>query len=74
VGRLGEAITLHEQNLADRERLLGPDHPNAQISRNNLAAAVTKRAETFPELDQAQQQSTAAATAEPDRPGPAQPA
>lgn len=26
-GRLDEAITLFEQNLTNRERILGPDHP-----------------------------------------------
>jgi len=38
-GRTGEAITLHEQTLADRERLLGPDHPDTLSSRDNLASA-----------------------------------
>jgi Tetratricopeptide repeat len=36
-GRTAEAITLHQQNLADRERVLGPDHPDTLTSRNNLA-------------------------------------
>ncbi|RRD22244.1 tetratricopeptide repeat protein, partial [Actinomyces bowdenii] len=28
VGDLGRAIPLYEQNLADRERVLGADHPS----------------------------------------------
>ena len=36
-GRAAEAIPLHEQALADRERLLGPDHPSTLRSRGNLA-------------------------------------
>ncbi|WP_218929194.1 tetratricopeptide repeat protein, partial [Actinomyces bowdenii] len=39
VGRLGEAVTLFEQVLADRVRVLGPDHPSTLVSRNNLAGA-----------------------------------
>ena len=38
-GRVDEAITLHEQTLAARERVLGPDHPDTLQSRNNLAIA-----------------------------------
>jgi hypothetical protein len=30
---------LYERNLADSERLLGPDHPDTLASRNNLAMA-----------------------------------
>ena len=30
---------LYEQTLADRERVLGPDHPDTLASRNNLANA-----------------------------------
>jgi len=30
---------MDEQVLADRERILGPDHPDTLCSRNNLAAA-----------------------------------
>jgi hypothetical protein len=37
-GRTDEAIRLHEQTLADRERVLGPDHPETLSTRNNLAA------------------------------------
>src|SRR5487761_1537289 len=36
---LGEAIALYEQNLADRARVLGPDHPDTLMSRSNLAFA-----------------------------------
>ena len=36
---LGRAIPLHEQALADRQRVLGPDHPDTPTSRNNLAYA-----------------------------------
>ena len=30
---------MHEQTLADHERVLGPDHPDTLLSRNNLALA-----------------------------------
>jgi hypothetical protein len=30
---------LHEQNLADRERVLGADHPETLSTRGNLANA-----------------------------------
>ena len=30
---------MHEQNLADMERVLGADHPDTLATRNNLAAA-----------------------------------
>jgi hypothetical protein len=36
-GRTDEAITLHEQTLADMRRLLGPDHPDT------LAAGINPR-------------------------------
>jgi tetratricopeptide (TPR) repeat protein len=39
VGRCAEAMTLHEQTLADRERVLGPDHPETLASRSNVATA-----------------------------------
>jgi Tetratricopeptide repeat len=39
-GRTAEAITLLEQNLADREQVLGPDHPGTLTTRNNLADAL----------------------------------
>ncbi|MFJ8562408.1 tetratricopeptide repeat protein, partial [Streptomyces microflavus] len=32
-----EAADLHQQTLTDRERVLGPDHPDTLSSRNNLA-------------------------------------
>ena len=35
----GEAVTLHEQNLADYVRILGPDHPDTLTIRSNLAIA-----------------------------------
>jgi tetratricopeptide (TPR) repeat protein len=38
-GRLAEAIRLYEQTLADSERVLGREHPNTVVSRNNLASA-----------------------------------
>ena len=38
-GRMDDAIALHERNLADRTRILGPDHPDTLTSRNNLATA-----------------------------------
>ena len=34
-----QAIAVAEPLLADRERVLGPDHPDTLASRNNLAAA-----------------------------------
>ncbi|MET9117571.1 tetratricopeptide repeat protein, partial [Streptomyces longwoodensis] len=36
-GRVTEALELRERVLADRERLLGPDHPDTLTSRSNLA-------------------------------------
>ena len=39
MGRTAQAITLLEQNLADRERVLGADHPATLAARDNLAAA-----------------------------------
>ena len=38
VGRIEDAIRLHEQTLEARERVLGPEHPDTLESRNNLAA------------------------------------
>ncbi|MGW2196530.1 tetratricopeptide repeat protein, partial [Streptosporangium sp. NPDC001682] len=38
-GDLGRAIPLLEQNLTDRTRVLGADHPDTLGSRNNLAGA-----------------------------------
>ncbi|MDI6521822.1 tetratricopeptide repeat protein, partial [Streptomyces coelicoflavus] len=31
-----EAADLHQQTLTDRERVLGPDHPDTRTSRNSL--------------------------------------
>ena len=39
VGRFDDAVELYEQVLADRMRVLGPDHPNTLETRNNLAGA-----------------------------------
>jgi tetratricopeptide (TPR) repeat protein len=39
VGRIDEAIALFERNLADLERILDPDHPEAGLARINLADA-----------------------------------
>jgi hypothetical protein len=36
-GRTAEAVPLLERTLADRERVLGTDHPDTLTSRNNLA-------------------------------------
>jgi hypothetical protein len=36
-GDLGRAIPLYEQTLADRERVLGADHPQTKTVRANLA-------------------------------------
>ena len=38
-GRLGEAIALFEEVVADSVRVLGPDHSDTLTSRNNLAYA-----------------------------------
>ncbi|MFF3089952.1 tetratricopeptide repeat protein [Streptomyces nojiriensis] len=35
-----DSPSLHQQNLTDRERTLGPDHPQTLSSRNNLALAL----------------------------------
>jgi Tetratricopeptide repeat len=54
-GSLGEAIPLFEQNLADRERLIGPDHPDTLTSQNNLAFAYRagrQRGKAIPLLEQ----------------------
>ncbi|WP_203909554.1 tetratricopeptide repeat protein [Rhizocola hellebori] len=36
-GDTSRSIAMHERNLADYERLLGPEHPDTLTSRNNLA-------------------------------------
>ncbi|MEW1996764.1 tetratricopeptide repeat protein, partial [Streptomyces coelicoflavus] len=40
LGRHQEAADLHQQTLTDRERVLGPDHPDTRTSRNDLASAL----------------------------------
>ena len=37
---------MHEQTLADRERVLGPDHRDTLASRNNLANAYQETGRT----------------------------
>ena len=39
VGRVAQAIVLHERTLTDRERVLGADHPKTLESRQSLAVA-----------------------------------
>jgi O-antigen/teichoic acid export membrane protein len=39
LGWRAEAVALHRRTLADRERLLGPNHPRTLASRANLAYA-----------------------------------
>nr|WP_324605243.1 tetratricopeptide repeat protein [Streptomyces purpeochromogenes] len=46
LGEHRQAAELHRQNLADRERVLGPDHPDTLTSRNNLATAQARLAGT----------------------------
>jgi len=43
VGQAAFATLLSEQNLTDRQRVLGPDHPSTLTSRNNLAWAGRSR-------------------------------
>uniref|UniRef100_UPI0005933943 tetratricopeptide repeat protein n=1 Tax=Nocardia paucivorans TaxID=114259 RepID=UPI0005933943 len=38
-GRLTEAIELYERTLTAAEQILGPDHPDTAVVRDNLAAA-----------------------------------
>ncbi|WP_257136148.1 tetratricopeptide repeat protein [Streptomyces sp. t99] len=45
MGEYQQAGELHQQNLTDRERVLGPDHPDTLSSRNNLANAQARLAE-----------------------------
>ncbi|CCI52002.1 tetratricopeptide repeat protein [Nostocoides jenkinsii] len=42
-GDLGRAIPLYEATLADRERVLGPDHPNTVVTRRKIAAVQSLR-------------------------------
>src|SRR6185437_12053105 len=49
-------IPLLEQTLADRERVLGPEHPDTQATRRRLATAYQdagRAAEAAPLLDRA---------------------
>ena len=39
VGRMDEAIDLYTRTQADSEQVLGPDHTNTLVTRNNLAGA-----------------------------------
>ena len=39
VGRVADAIAIYEPLLSDRERVLGPDHPDTLTTRNNVAGA-----------------------------------
>jgi hypothetical protein len=41
-GRTAEAIPMYERTLADRERLLGADHPDTKVVRKNLAGLIAK--------------------------------
>ncbi|MFF4926195.1 tetratricopeptide repeat protein [Kitasatospora sp. NPDC001261] len=45
-GRTEEAITIKEQVLADRERILGEDHPDTLGARNNLAISYRQAGRT----------------------------
>ena len=52
--RLQDAIELFERNLADRERILGKEHPDTLASRRNLARAyesVGRLAEAIPSYE-----------------------
>jgi hypothetical protein len=40
MARRSSCHPLHQQTLADSERILGPDHPNTRTSHNNLAGAI----------------------------------
>jgi Tetratricopeptide repeat len=42
-GRTDEAITLHEQTLTAMEHILGPDHPDTLLSRNDLTILLPGR-------------------------------
>ena len=47
---MDEAIPLYEQALADRQRVLGADHSDTLISRNNLAAACESATQDLAEI------------------------
>ena len=38
-GRTDEAIRLHQQTLADCERMFGANHPKTKAARKDLAAS-----------------------------------
>jgi hypothetical protein len=40
MARRSSCRPLHQQTLADTERILGPDYPNTRTSRNNLPGAI----------------------------------
>ena len=44
--QIAEAITLHEQALADMERVLSADHPTTLNTRDNLAIAYLEAGRT----------------------------
>ncbi|MGA6220378.1 tetratricopeptide repeat protein, partial [Streptomyces umbrinus] len=52
VGDLGRAIPLYEATLAQREQVLGGNHPSTLTSRNNLARA-RELAQTVQQLNTA---------------------
>ncbi len=39
MGDFGRAIPLYEETLTDQLRVLGPNHPDTLVSKNNLAYA-----------------------------------
>jgi len=39
VGRRAQALALYERALADAERILGTEHPDTLVIRNNVAVA-----------------------------------
>jgi hypothetical protein len=45
---LTDAISLYEATLADRERVLGPDHPDTLRSSINLASALVDMQQARP--------------------------
>ncbi|MFC8645334.1 tetratricopeptide repeat protein, partial [[Kitasatospora] papulosa] len=48
MGEYRQAADLHRQNLTDRERTLGPEHPSTLTSRHNLASAEAALANASP--------------------------
>ncbi|MEU8102061.1 tetratricopeptide repeat protein, partial [Streptomyces rubiginosohelvolus] len=53
-----QAADLHQQNLTDIERILGPDHPATLTSRNNLASTLSDLGEHQQAADLHQQNLT----------------